>query len=409
MSSALPTSQEKVATRPRAVAETIPLASSNTSGRRASIATSAPDAANSLAIARPSPLLPPVMTALRPSSRMSMSGLLPQGLRNDKRPSPGGQAIDLLHLCSCQCPAGRADILLDLFRPGGPGDDARHLRAPRQPADGELEERAAALGGEALEALDDRPIIVGQIAVGRSLHIGQTGAFWHRRVAFVLAGQQAVSQRRERDQAEAIGLQHRHHLAVEPARQQAVLLLARDEMVQAVIFGRPLRLDDLPGRERRATDVADLALADQIVERPQGLLDRGQRIGLVLLIEVDPIGLEAPEAGLDLGHDVMARGALEAAGCVHRPRELGRQHDVLAAISEDFPEERLGAAARVAIGVGLVEKRDAEVERFMDHLAGRCEIDPPPEIVAAETDDRDEEAGLPEISLFHPFLRPQTR
>ena len=59
---------------------------------------------------------------------------------------------------------GRADILLDLLGLGGAGDDARHLRAPRQPADGELEQGVAALGGEPFEALDNRPIVLGQIA-----------------------------------------------------------------------------------------------------------------------------------------------------------------------------------------------------------------------------------------------------
>src|SRR6266478_8933735 len=133
-------------------------------------------------------------------------------------------------------------------------------------------------------------------------------------MALVLAGQEAVGERREWDQAEIVGLQYRHHLAIEPARQEAVLLLTRNKVVKAVIPSRPLGLDDLPARQGRAADVADLALADEIVERPQSLLDRRQRIRLVLLVEVDPVGLEAPQARLDLGHDVMPRRALKPAG-----------------------------------------------------------------------------------------------
>ena len=73
MSSAFDTSQTKVATRPPfAVAVTVCFACSSTSGRRARIATSAPDAANSFAMARPSPMLAPVMMALRPSRRTSI-------------------------------------------------------------------------------------------------------------------------------------------------------------------------------------------------------------------------------------------------------------------------------------------------------------------------------------------------
>src|SRR6516225_250075 len=79
MSAAFDTSQLIAATlRPEAPAWILDLASASVPGSRARIATSAPDLAYSSAIAKPSPLLPPVTTALLPSSRTSMSGLLLQ-------------------------------------------------------------------------------------------------------------------------------------------------------------------------------------------------------------------------------------------------------------------------------------------------------------------------------------------
>ena len=51
-----------------------------------------------------------------------------------------------------------------------------------------------------------------------------------------------------------------------------------------------MRVDDLPAGKIRAADIADFALTDQVVERAQGFLDRRERIGLVQLIEIDPIG-----------------------------------------------------------------------------------------------------------------------
>src|SRR5437016_1081169 len=140
MSAALETSALTVATLPLPAAWICCLASARVSGLRARIATSAPEEANFSAIARPRPLLPPVITAHFPSSLISIPGLLPEGLR----PSSGGQSIDRLHFFVCQCPARGADILLDLFWPRGAGDDARHLRTSRQPADRELKERVAA-------------------------------------------------------------------------------------------------------------------------------------------------------------------------------------------------------------------------------------------------------------------------
>src|SRR6516162_2540380 len=143
----------------------------------------------------------------------------------------------------------------------------------------------------------------------------------------------------------------------------------------------------------------------EIVERAQRFLDRRPRVGDVLIIQVDIISAETAQAGLDLAQDVATRGTLKAARGVHRAGEFGRQHDVLAAIAEDLAEARLGAAARVAIGVGFVEECDAEVERLVDDLAGRCEIDAAAKIIAAEAYHRDLQAGLSEISLFHPFPR----
>ncbi len=43
--------------------------------------------------------------------------------------------------------------------------------------------------------------------------------------------------------------------------------------------------------------------AYQIVERTQGLLDGRQRVRLVLLIQIDPVGVQPPQACLDAGND----------------------------------------------------------------------------------------------------------
>src|ERR1043166_1586853 len=72
MSAALATSQGNTATLPLALVATAAFASSSTSGRRASSATSAPLAAKRVAIARPSPLLAPVIMAVRPRRLISI-------------------------------------------------------------------------------------------------------------------------------------------------------------------------------------------------------------------------------------------------------------------------------------------------------------------------------------------------
>jgi len=53
-------------------------------------------------------------------------------------------------------------------------------------------------------------------------------------------------------------------------------------------------------------DVADLSLPDEIVIHGQGLLQRGVRVGVVGVVEVDVVGVQAAQAGLDLADDVAA-------------------------------------------------------------------------------------------------------
>src|SRR5262245_20924427 len=141
MSAAFDTSQLIAAIlRPEALASIFAFASASVPGSRARIATFAPDLAYSSAIAKPSPLLPPVIIALLPSSRTSISLLLPRGFLFR------GQPIDFLHILGCQRPADGTDVLFDLFRSRGADDDARHRRAPGEPAERELQQRVVVLG-----------------------------------------------------------------------------------------------------------------------------------------------------------------------------------------------------------------------------------------------------------------------
>ena len=150
-----------------------------------------------------------------------------------------------------------------------------------------------------------------------------------------------------------------------PRDEQAVFVLAGDEAREVVGARGPQRVDHLPGRHLAAADVAHLALVHEIVERAQRLLDRRERIDQVILVEIDPVGLEPLQAGLDRGHDIAARAALELALGVHRPAELGDQHDVLAAGPEHLAQDGLGAAAP-AVDVAAIEEGDAEIERLVD-------------------------------------------
>src|SRR3954451_20806078 len=72
MSAATPTSPAMAATLPFAPAPMVLTASSRPPRPRAMTATSAPEAATRVAIARPMPLLPPAITAVRPARLTSI-------------------------------------------------------------------------------------------------------------------------------------------------------------------------------------------------------------------------------------------------------------------------------------------------------------------------------------------------
>ena len=148
-----------------------------------------------------------------------------------------------------------------------------------------------------------------------------------------------------------------------------------------------LRLVDLRSGEIGAADVTDLALADQVVKRTQGLLDRRFGVGEMHLVKIDPVCLEPLQARLGGFGDVAGRRAA-GARLLHRQAELGRQHDVLAARAENAAE-KLFRAALVAVGVSGVDQRDAEIERAVHHALRRLEIGAAAEIVAAEPDGGD--------------------
>src|SRR5437879_2299184 len=110
MAAAFDTSQLIAATlRPAAPAAIFCLAAASVPGSRARIATSAPDAAYCSAIARPSPLLPPVTIALLPSSRISMTNSSPEitGRQLPAQHLVCRDAVDLVHVFARRDPFGR--------------------------------------------------------------------------------------------------------------------------------------------------------------------------------------------------------------------------------------------------------------------------------------------------------------
>ena len=166
-------------------------------------------------------------------------------------------------------------------------------------------------------------------------------------------------------------------------------------------LGRPLRLHDLRGRERRRAEVEDLAGPLQVGERVERLLDLGVGRGAVDLVQVDVVGLQPAQARLDLAHQPAPAVAALVGVLAHRPVRLGRQHDVLAAALQGLADDLLGLPRRVH--VGGVDDVDPGVERRVDDPDGVVVVGVAPraEHHRAERERADLDAGTAERAHLH--------
>src|SRR5262249_28281047 len=80
-----------------------------------------------------------------------------------------------------------------------------------------------------------------------------------------------------------------------------------------------------------------------------------------------------------------------------------REHDVLGAVAEHGAHYGL-RAAHTGVDIGGVEQGDAEIDRLVDHLARGLQIGALAEIVAAETDGGNTQAGAAEITNLHGWI-----
>src|SRR5262249_53071789 len=87
----------------------------------------------------------------------------------------------------------------------------------------------------------------------------------------------------------------RDDLPLQLTHQQVVLRLQGDGYLEATGTGRRHRLLHLPAGEVRQPDIADLPRADHVVERAERLVESGERVPGVHLVEVKAVDPEAAQ------------------------------------------------------------------------------------------------------------------
>src|SRR4051812_32946581 len=115
---------------------------------------------------------------------------------------------------------------------------------------------------------------------------------------------------------------------------------------QVVLLGDRQRLHQVPAGEVRAADVAKLALAHQVRERIQRLLDRRGGVEAVQLEQVDVVRAEPLQGALYGADQMMARGTEVIRISAGAEGGLGREDDAVASPRNGAPEDLLGTAVR---------------------------------------------------------------
>src|SRR5690606_29904726 len=155
------------------------------------------------------------------------------------------------------------------------------------------------------------------------------------------------------------------------------------------------------GRPLADADIEHLALPYQVVEGAQRLLERGLEVEPVGLVQVDVVGLQAPQRPVERLHDVLAGQAAVVLARAGRPVDLGADlHGLAAHALQRPPEDLLRLRARVH--VGRVEGGDALVQGRVHAGLGRVLLDlgTVREPVAV-SDLADHEAASAEMTEFH--------
>ena len=135
------------------------------------------------------------------------------------------------------------------------------------------------------------------------------------------------------------------------ASQQVIHVLAADESRVLKAVCDTIRFSDLPRIVVAAADVSDFSTANQFVERSHRLFHGRKRIGSMDLIEVDVVGIQSPQTGVNRFADMLSRQALCVRRVCRAEPALGGQDQILASMAADrLPQHFFGDAGAVHVG-----------------------------------------------------------
>src|SRR5215211_1007791 len=303
--------------------------------------TLAPSRAKASAVVRPMPLPAPVTKATLPAKlpfsfvavipvpfvvRLTVvrggdleAGAALPGVRLRTFPRPRPDSVESFHNLGVQLHGQRAEVrpqLIDRRRSDDRGGDDRVAQQP---------------GQRHLRRL--RAQLPAQPFIGFELIAVRLDAVLRRVVEDASLGgsfEQAGMQRAVRDQTDGKAAKRGDQLQLHGSLGEVVQALLGCQTHEVACRGGALGEGHVPAGEVPAADVADLALADQLLHRLPDLRPRRGPVDVVHLVQVDVIGLQPPHARLAGAANVVGRQSAVVRAESHRLVHLRRQDDVVA-------------------------------------------------------------------------------
>ena len=148
------------------------------------------------------------------------------------------------------------------------------------------------------------------------------------------------------------------------AVHEVIIGLQRDRPRHMQLIGEVADVRQLPAAHVGDAPLADLALPDQGAIGLDHALPTHSGVGNVNVVEVDAVGAEPLQAGLDCPHHVGARLSAAVGTLVERIAALGRQDPAMPLRLDGAADHFLRHA--LGIGVGRVDEIDAVLEGMID-------------------------------------------
>src|SRR5262249_6194955 len=180
--------------------------------------------------------------------------------------------VQSVELSLLQTKTERGKIFVVLLSGARTIDDGAHVRLLIHPGERYFRNTSPTLFGDVLNRFES-PVVTFVRESSPQVELGQAAVLRRLLARAIFAGQKPAAKRTPGNHTDLFGAAERQDLALDFTRNQAVLRLQAVETRVVVFVADPKAFHQLPGHEVGGAEIADFALADQVVQGVHCLFD----------------------------------------------------------------------------------------------------------------------------------------